>query len=868
MGKKTEIKGAASLFDGLEDEDADKVVDTEAGVDVATDAADAPDVADEADVNDAADAAQDADVEEAEDSAADEGEDVDEGAVGTIGSIMEGSVESDGALTLARYASRAYLEYAMSVVKSRALPEVSDGQKPVQRRILFDMARAGLKAPAKPIKCARVVGSVLGFYHPHGDQSVYDALVRMAQKFSLRYPLIHGEGNFGSRDGDRQAAMRYTETRLTPFAELLLDEIDQGAIDYTPNYDGTNKEPVVLPAKLPMVLLNGASGIAVGMATEIPSHNLNEVAAACELLINKPEATLDEVMEVLKGPDFPCGAQITSPVPAIREIYRTGRGKLRVRARYHFEELQRGQWQLVVDELPPDSSAALVLNQIEQITNPKTRGAKKTLSAKQQQAKSAMLSILDRVRDESDKDTAMRLVFEPKTSRIDRREFLDTLLAQTALESNVSVNMVMLGLDGKPAQKNLLSILNEWIRFRTECVRRRTKTRLDAVLDRLHVLEGRMIALLNLDRVIAIIRNEDEPKARLIEEFKLTDRQAEDILEIRLRQLARMASLALEREANELDKEREGLEKVLGNEHVLKRLVVKEIRECAKKFGDERRTLIQEAEEAVLEQKVPDEPVTVILSKKGFIRTRSGHDYDSANAGFKMGDELDRDFECRTVDDMTFVAGDGRTYTVKVADLPGGRGDGLPLSSFIDVAASEDFPAVLIGSDEDEVALATTDGYGYTAKLKDLKSSTRVGKQHVRLNEGARVLGAVVRRPGQNRFAVLSKDKRFLIFQADELRELKNGGLGVVLIKLDDGDALVGFTYAGEEGVRIHGHNRNKAAKDVLVRPARYADFEGRRANKGRVLKVTWNVEALAAVVTEADAEGAGDLDDESPTLL
>ena len=437
-----------------------------------------------------------------------------------VDEVMTGGVESDGQLTLARYASRAYLEYAMSVVKSRALPDVSDGQKPVQRRILIDMERMGVKAGTKAVKSARVVGDVLGKYHPHGDQSVYDALVRMAQSFSLRYPLIDGEGNFGSRDGDSQAAMRYTEARLMPIASLLLEEVDTGAIDFTPNYDGNFQEPVVLPAKLPFVLLNGSSGIAVGMATDIPSHNLREVAAACTLLIDKPEASLDEVLAVLPAPDFPCGGQIISPRSVIRDIYRTGRGKLTVRARYHFEDLARGQWQLVIDELPPASSSQDVLNQIEAITNPKAKKDKKTLSSKQQQAKGAMLAILDRVRDESTEEKPVRLVFEPKSSRIDCEEFVTALLSQTSMESNVSVNLVMLGNDGKPKQKNLLDIIREWIAFRLQAVRRRTQARLDKVNDRIHVLEGRALVLLNIDRVIEIIRQSDEPKPALMTEFR------------------------------------------------------------------------------------------------------------------------------------------------------------------------------------------------------------------------------------------------------------------------------------------------------------------------------------------------------------
>ena len=546
-----------------------------------------------------------------------------------VDEVMTGGVESDGQLTLARYASRAYLEYAMSVVKSRALPDVSDGQKPVQRRILIDMERMGVKAGTKAVKSARVVGDVLGKYHPHGDQSVYDALVRMAQSFSLRYPLIDGEGNFGSRDGDSQAAMRYTEARLMPIASLLLEEVDTGAIDFTPNYDGNFQEPVVLPAKLPFVLLNGSSGIAVGMATDIPSHNLREVAAACTLLIDKPEATLDEVLEVLPAPDFPCGGQIISPRSTIRDIYRTGRGKLIVRARYHFEDLARGQWQLVIDELPPASSSQDVLNQIEAITNPKARKDKKTVSSKQQQAKSAMLAILDRVRDESTEEKPVRLVFEPKSSRIDREEFVAALLSQTSMESNVSVNLVMLGNDGKPKQKNLLEIIREWIAFRLRpfaaAALRQGSTRSTTGFTCLRVVRS---SFLNIDRVIEIIRNSDEPKPALIKEFGLTDRQADDILEIRLRQLARLAAIAIEKELAELNKEKSSLERILGSDGVLRRTVAREIEQAAKTFGDDRRTLIEEASVVQAEQHVVDEPVTVVLSQKGFLRTRQGHGHD------------------------------------------------------------------------------------------------------------------------------------------------------------------------------------------------------------------------------------------------
>ena len=449
-------------------------------------------------------------------------------------------------LPLGLYAERAYLDYAVSVVKGRALPEVSDGQKPVQRRILHSMNEMGLAPNAKPVKSARVVGDVLGKFHPHGDQAAYDAMVRMAQSFSLRYPLIDGQGNFGSRDGDNPAAMRYTEARLTPIAQLLLDEIGMGTVEFIPNYDGSMQEPRQLPARLPMVLLNGASGIAVGMATEIPSHNLREVAKAAIAVIRKPKITTEELLEWMPGPDFPGGGQLISSPAEIRDAYASGRGSLKVRARWQIEDLARGQWQAVVTELPPGSSTQKVLEEIEELTNPKVRTGKKALTPEQQNLKALVLSVLDVVRDESGKDAAVRLVFEPKTAKIDQAEFMTTLLAHTSMESSASINMVMIGLDGRPRQKPLKDVLAEWGAFRIDTVTRRTGFRLGKVNDRMHILEGRMIVFLNIDKVIRIIRETDEPKAALIKAFKLSDRQAEDILEIRLRQLARLEGFKIE----------------------------------------------------------------------------------------------------------------------------------------------------------------------------------------------------------------------------------------------------------------------------------------------------------------------------------
>ena len=583
-------------------------------------------------------------------------------------------------LTLSTFAERAYLDYAVSVVKGRALPDVSDGQKPVQRRILYAMNELGLGPTAKPRKSAAVVGDVLGKLHPHGDQSVYDALVRMAQDFSLRYPLIDGQGNFGSRDGDGAAAMRYTEARLTPISRLLLDEIDMGTVDYQPNYDGSTDEPRTLPARLPMVLLNGASGIAVGLATEIPSHNLREVASAAVAMIRNPKITHAELMATVRGPDFPGGGQIITPASQIADMYATGRGSMKVRARWKIEELARGQWQAVVYELPPGASSQRVLEEIEELTNPKVKLGKKALLPEQLALKQTILGALDTVRDESGREAPVRLVFEPKSKNQDQTEFMLMLLAHTSLESSSPINLVMIGGDGRPRQKGLSAILQEWIDYRFVTVRRRTEFRLGKVNDRIHILEGRETVLLNIDKVIAIIRNSDEPKAALIEEFRLSDRQAEDILEIRLRQLARLEAIKIQQELAELRLEKEKLQDILDNPSTMKRVIIKEIEQDAKQFGDDRRTLIEEAQKAVAEQKVIDEPVTVIVSEKGWVRARTGIGHDPAQFTFKAGDSLYKAFECRTVDHLLGIGDNGKLYSVPVAALPGASISSLPPS--------------------------------------------------------------------------------------------------------------------------------------------------------------------------------------------
>ena len=677
-------------------------------------------------------------------------------------------------LTLAHFASHAYLEYAMSVVKGRALPAIGDGQKPVQRRILFDMHEMGLGRPeAKTVKSARVVGDVLGKYHPHGDTAAYDAMVRMAQDFNMRYPLVLGQGNFGSRDGDGAAAMRYTEARLTKISRLLLDEIDEGTVDFVPNYDGAFQEPQMLPARLPFVLLNGSSGIAVGMATEIPSHNIKEVAAACLMLLDNPQATLDDILTVLPAPDFPMGGQLISKKEDIREAYRTGRGTLKVRARYTFEEMQRGHWRLIVTELPPNTSAQRVLNEVGEITNPKIRPGKKTLSAEQQQAKTAMLALLDTVRDESDKQTPTRLVFEPKTKNVDRNEFVNALLAQTSLECNVSMNLVMVGSDGKPRQKTLIDILNEWLAFRVQTVRRRTQFRLQKTIDRIHIMEGRHLVYLNLDEVIAIIRDSDDPKQALLARFPLSEIQVEDILEIRLRQLARLVGIKIEAELAELNKTKNSLERLLGSEKLLNNLVAKEIAQDAAEFGDDRRTLIEEASRAEMTQTVVDEPVTVVISQKGYVRCRTGHGHDASVMTYKMGDAFAVSFECRTTDQMVAVSNTGRVYTLAVSDLPSARGDGLPVNSFIDLEKGASIVGYCVAKPEDRVVLATSDAMGFICQFKDLFARVRAGKNFIKVSDKeTKILPPQVVAPDQTLLACLSEQGRLLIYDINEVRTL------------------------------------------------------------------------------------------------
>ncbi len=740
-------------------------------------------------------------------------------------------------LPLGRYASTQYLQYAIATVKDRALPRIGDGQKPVQSRILYAMWEMNALAGTPRKKSARVVGDVLGKFHPHGDASVYDALVRIAQDFTLRYPLVDGEGNFGSRDGDDAAAMRYTEARLTRFADVLLSELDQGTVDFIPNYDGSVQEPKVLPARLPLLLLNGASGIAVGMATEIPSHNLTEVANAAIAMIKDPNLSVRQIMRHIKGPDFPGGAQIITSREDMVEAYSSGRGSVRLRARWEIERLARGQWQLVVHELPPGVSARKVQEEIDSITNPQPKSGKKTLNAEQTREKQAMLAILDRMRDESDRTHPVRLVFEPKTSKIDQTEFINRLLAKTSLESNVSINLVTVGLDGRPAGKNLRDILGEWLAFRFETVTRRTRHRLDKVLDRTHVLEGRMIVLLNVDKVIKIIRNSDEPKAELIKAFKLSERQADDILDMRLRQLAKLEHIKIEQELKELKKQRRDLEKVLKDRSVLEQVVSSEITNDAKAFGDKRRTTIEESEKAVIETRVSDEPVTIIFSRRGWVRARQGWEVDPETLSFKEGDSLQSLIKCRTVDPVIFLDSRGRAYTVEVSQLPSGRGDGVPSSSLVEVQDGAHVMFCVSGRPDTLLIVASTGGYGFLAKIGDMMSNRKAGREFMALTDDETPIAPFIyaESPG-NYVAAVTQKCKLLIFSIAELK-YQPRGRGMIVMGLDAEDRLAAVAVSDKQALAVTGIAQRSGKRDkITLSGDKLAHHALKRARMGRVL--------------------------------
>lgn len=770
-------------------------------------------------------------------------------------------------LTLAYFASRAYLEYAISVVKGRALPDVCDGMKPVQRRILYAMKRLGLNPDVKTVKSARVVGEVLGKYHPHGDSAAYDAMVRLAQDFTMRYPLVQGQGNFGSADGDGAAAMRYTEVRLSKYADLLLGELDKGTVKFIPNYDGTHKEPVLLPARLPVLLLNGSSGIAVGMATEIPSHNLTEVGEAAIEVIRNPEITTDELLEIVKGPDFPGGAQVISSASDIKNVYRSGYGNLQVRATYHFEELSRGQWQLVFDSVPYKVSVMKVMSELEALTSPKAPQGKKSLTAKQQQDKQLIMNVMSGMRDESSAEAPVRLVIDPKSKSIDREELVSTILSKTSLETSCKFNLVVIGIDGKPRQKGLKDILSEWVSFRLRTVRARSQTSLDEAEARIHTLEGRLIVLVDIEEVIRIIRGADDPKKELMTHFGLSDSQAEDILEIKLRQLASLDEVKLRKELEKLRNEAERLRGLLTDEKKLRREVTKEIHQDIDTYGDERRTLIEEAKGASIAKQVIDEPVTVIVSEKGFLRSRQGHGFDARAMNFKLGDKYRCSMECRSVDNLYILSNTGRIYSIPVSSLPSARGEGTHVSAFVQFQDG-DVPFDYICGAPDTVLLFTSDAaMGFFCKMSDLAVRQRGGKSFFIL-DGAKPLPVQVSTPLTGWIAALSSSGRLVVFTTDELRALSSGGKGTTIMALQDNEKLVAAVPISPNGVVIVGKGRGGKIQELLVGPRSIEDYRTRRGRKGRFVEAKWEFLGLKPYKLENANKGGESEEVEESTIL
>src|SRR5438270_732700 len=749
----------------------------------------------------------------------------------------------DEAAPIEEHASHAYLGYAVSTVKSRALPEIADGLKPVQRRILYAMGEAAGGAQAFS-KCARYVGEVLGKYHPHGDSSTYEALVHLAQPFSMRYPLIDGQGNFGSRDGDAPAAYRYTEARLSRYAELVLAEIGEGTVDFVKNYDGKFEEPALLPARLPFGLLNGSFGIPVGFSTRIPSHNLKEVAAAAAHVIKHPRAKIEDILEILPGPDFPGGGQVISPAEEIRQAYETGRGSLVLRCKWERENLARGQWRIVVTELPHGVSVRQVMEEIEGLANPKPGLGKKEVSQDQRRMKQFILDQVEGVRDESDRKSKLRLVIEPRTSRQNPEEMMAALLVHTSLESRYAVNLTWLGLDGLPETKGIVAVLTEWGEFRVNTVRRRTQYRLDRVQERLEIVQGRLLAYAKIDDVIKIIRaSEDQPSAKeaLRKKYKFTERQAEDIVNLRLGQLTRLDGIKLGDEKKALEAERKGLKSLLGDEKELKKLVVKELADDAKKYGDERRTLIKTAERAQVERTVVEEPLTVILSRKGWIRARTGHGLDLSTLAFKEGDALGQTLECRTTDSVVVLAGSGKTFTVAAADLPSGRGDGAPVNTLVN-SASDAIVWMASGDRNQRLLMNSTAGLGFICKLGDLESKTRQGKDFFAVSEGAQARPPAT---GEgNMVAALSSDARLLVFPFEEIPVRPNGGVGVQLLALPEGIQLADVAFTGGKALTVSGIKRKNRAVATLEGKA-LAEHVGKRAQRGKLADVGFRPDRL-----------------------
>lgn len=713
------------------------------------------------------------------------------------------------------YTEQAYLNYSMYVIKDRALPHIGDGLKPVQRRIVYAMSELGLKNSSKHKKSARTVGDVLGKYHPHGDSACYEAMVLMAQPFSYRYPLVDGQGNWGSPDDPKSfAAMRYTEARLSPYADTLLAELEQGTVDWQPNFDGTLDEPCVLPARLPNLLLNGTTGIAVGMATDIPAHNLREVASAAVALLNDPGMSLDDLCEHIQGPDLATAAEIITPRHELVQMYATGRGGFKMRAVYEVED-----GDVVVTALPHQVSGAKILTQI----------------ADQMQAKK--LPWVADLRDESDHENPTRLVIVPRSNRVDIEQLMGHLFATTDLETSYRVNMNVIALDGRPRVMGLLEMLSEWLEFRTLTVRRRLQHRLDKVNARLHILDGLLVAFLNIDEVIRIIRYEDEPKAELMLRFGLSDLQAEAILELKLRHLAKLEEMRIRGEQDELAKERDQLEKILGSNALLKKLLVSEIQADATKYGDARRSpIVQRQDAAALTDAdlMPAEPVTVVLSEKGWVRAAKGHDVDAAGLSYKAGDAYLAKAEGKSNQLAHFLDSSGRSYSVSANTLPSARGQGEPLTTKVKMPAGAQLISVLMADPAQLVLMATNAGYGFIATVADLEAGNRNGKVVLTVPDGAAVLPpSLVHNSETDCLAVLSSSGRLLVFAANDLPRLAKGK-GNKLMSLDKTDnEVVQRVLVLREGDKLTVH---AGARHMTLTSKDIEHYRGERARRGQKL--------------------------------
>ncbi|MFT4996743.1 MAG: topoisomerase-4 subunit A [Flavobacteriales bacterium] len=721
-------------------------------------------------------------------------------------------------IPLKQYTEKAYLDYSMYVILDRALPHVGDGLKPVQRRIVYAMSELGLKSTAKYKKSARTVGDVIGKFHPHGDSAVYEAMVLMSQPFSYRYPLIDGQGNWGSPDDPKSfAAMRYTESKLTAYANLLLEELGQGTSDWVDNFDGTMQEPKILPAQVPNLLLNGTTGIAVGMATDIPPHNLREIVGACVHLLDKPKSTVSDLCEFVKGPDFPTDAELITPVEDIRAMYESGKGSLKMRAVYHLE-----QGEVVVTALPHQTSGAKVLEQI----------------AAQMQAKK--LPMVADLRDESDHENPTRLVIVPRSNRIDIEALMAHLFASTDLEKNYRVNMNVIGIDGKPAVKNLAVILKEWLTYRRETVRRRLTYRLEKILKRLHVLEGLLVAYLNIDEVIEIIRTEDKPKLALMARYSISDIQADAILDLKLRNLAKLEEMQIRGEQDELASERDGLEKTLGSDIRMKTLIKKELIAVAEEFGDERRSpMVARAESKAFSEEdlMTTEPVTVVMSAMGWIRSAKGHEIDPTSLNYKSGDNFKFAALAKTNQQVVVFDSLGRSYSFSAHGLPSARGQGEPLTGRINPQSGATFEGLLTGSEDDLYLVASDAGYGFITKFGSMLAKNKNGKALLSLPKGGKVLPPVaINSVTSDRVVAISNEGRMLAFSLVDLPELAKGkGNKIISIPTTRIQAReefvksIAIVSAGQSLV-IHAGQRHISLKRSDL--DHYMGERGRRGNK------------------------------------